>query len=96
MFRFSDRYKVFVDLYNLSNFLIPRDHIPPLSSRMKLTLRSSLVEGRYYSDSDSAHCSSESEDDIRSPLPDAMLDLTIAEHSLRTAFGESSVSDCED
>ncbi|CAH0560366.1 unnamed protein product [Brassicogethes aeneus] len=31
----SDRYKVFVDLFNLSTFLIPRKYIPPLSSFMK-------------------------------------------------------------
>lgn len=31
----SDRYKVFVDLFNLSTFLIPRDMIPPLTNKMK-------------------------------------------------------------
>lgn len=31
----SDRYKVFVDLFNLSTFLIPRSYIPPLSSSMR-------------------------------------------------------------
>ncbi|KAJ3646425.1 hypothetical protein Zmor_024013 [Zophobas morio] len=31
----SDRYKVFVDLFNLSTFLIPRSYIPPLSASMK-------------------------------------------------------------
>ncbi|XP_014216444.1 tryptophan 2,3-dioxygenase [Copidosoma floridanum] len=34
----SDRYKVFVDLFNLSTFLIPRHLIPPLSKRMKTRL----------------------------------------------------------
>ena len=34
----SDRYKVFVDLFNLSTFLIPRHAIPPLSSNMKKQL----------------------------------------------------------
>ncbi|XP_046394532.1 tryptophan 2,3-dioxygenase [Ischnura elegans] len=34
----SDRYKVFLDLFNLSTFLIPRSHIPPLSKGMKSTL----------------------------------------------------------
>ena len=34
----SDRYKVFVDLFNLSTFLIPRHCIPPLSSNMKKAL----------------------------------------------------------
>ncbi|KAK5644153.1 hypothetical protein RI129_007998 [Pyrocoelia pectoralis] len=31
----SDRYKVFVDLFNLSTFLIPRSMIPPLTPIMK-------------------------------------------------------------
>lgn len=34
MFNFSDRYKVFLDLFNLSSFLIPRDFIPPLTEQM--------------------------------------------------------------
>lgn len=63
----SDRYKVFLDLFNLSNFLIPRDQIPPLSSSMKARLRTALVGGRLY-DSDSAHFSDSSEDDQVSAL----------------------------
>ncbi|KAJ8668711.1 hypothetical protein QAD02_010374 [Eretmocerus hayati] len=38
----SDRYKVFVDLFNLSTFLIPRHLIPPLTKRMKTKLSISL------------------------------------------------------
>ncbi|XP_076760529.1 tryptophan 2,3-dioxygenase vermilion [Xylocopa sonorina] len=34
----SDRYKVFLDLFNLSTFLIPRHMIPPLSKHMKTKL----------------------------------------------------------
>ncbi|XP_066599386.1 tryptophan 2,3-dioxygenase [Prorops nasuta] len=34
----SDRYKVFLDLFNLSTFLIPRHLIPPLSKKMKTQL----------------------------------------------------------
>lgn len=34
----SDRYKVFLDLFNLSTFLIPRDHIPPLTEQMQTRL----------------------------------------------------------
>jgi len=34
----SDRYKVFLDLFNLSTFLIPRRYLPPLSARMKRRL----------------------------------------------------------
>ena len=35
---FSDRYKVFLDLFNLSAFLIPRAYIPELTPSMKRTL----------------------------------------------------------
>lgn len=31
----SDRYKVFIDLFNLSTFLIPRHLIPPLDPAMR-------------------------------------------------------------
>lgn len=34
----SDRYKVFLDLFNLSTFLVPRHMIPPLSKQMKTKL----------------------------------------------------------
>ncbi|XP_043289978.1 tryptophan 2,3-dioxygenase [Venturia canescens] len=34
----SDRYKVFLDLFNLSTFLIPRPLIPPLTKQMKMKL----------------------------------------------------------
>lgn len=34
----SDRYKVFLDLFNLSTFLIPREYIPPLNKDMKSKL----------------------------------------------------------
>ncbi|XP_046569229.1 tryptophan 2,3-dioxygenase-like [Haliotis rubra] len=34
----SDRYKVFLDLFNLSTFLVPRAYIPKLSSRLKRRL----------------------------------------------------------
>lgn len=34
VFHFSDRYKVFLDLFNLSTYLIPRTFIPPLTEHM--------------------------------------------------------------
>ncbi|GJQ65299.1 putative heme-dependent dioxygenase [Trypoxylus dichotomus] len=34
----SDRYKVFLDLFNLSTFLLPRNFIPPLTSHFKSSL----------------------------------------------------------
>lgn len=43
----SDRYKVFVDLCNLSTFLIPASAIPPLTAQMKqrLSIRQDSEEG---------------------------------------------------
>lgn len=43
----SDRYKVFVDICNLSTFLIPRDSIPILTPRMKkrLSIMEDIIEG---------------------------------------------------
>ncbi|XP_013384091.1 tryptophan 2,3-dioxygenase [Lingula anatina] len=40
----SDRYKVFLDLFNLSTFLIPRRCIPPLTRHMKRALSGSFTE----------------------------------------------------
>jgi tryptophan 2,3-dioxygenase len=42
----SDRYKVFVDICNLSTFLIPRSYIPALSVKMKkrLSIMDDLIE----------------------------------------------------
>ena len=73
----SDRYKVFVDLFNLSNFLIPRDRIPPLSSSMKVRLRTALVDGRL-DESDSAHFSDSSEEDQVSALTSLVENAGIA------------------
>lgn len=42
IYSFSDRYKVFLDLFNLSTFIIPRSYVPPLTQQMKYRL--SLVE----------------------------------------------------
>ncbi|XP_017766471.1 PREDICTED: tryptophan 2,3-dioxygenase isoform X2 [Eufriesea mexicana] len=44
----SDRYKVFLDLFNLSTFLIPRHMIPPLTKQMKTKL--SVVCNEWNSD----------------------------------------------
>ena len=65
-----------MDLFNLSNFLIPRDRIPPLSSSMKVRLRTALVEGRLY-DSDSAHFSDSSEEDQVSALTSLVTNASI-------------------
>eukprot|EP00106_Octopus_bimaculoides_P002430 XP_014769872.1 PREDICTED: tryptophan 2,3-dioxygenase-like [Octopus bimaculoides] len=34
----SDRYKVFLDLFNLSSYLLPREYIPMLDNQMKRRL----------------------------------------------------------
>lgn len=41
---FSDRYKVFIDLFNLASFLIPREFIPKLTREMKVRLSTASVE----------------------------------------------------
>jgi tryptophan 2,3-dioxygenase len=35
---FSDRYKVFIDLFNMASFLIPREFLPKLTNEMKMRL----------------------------------------------------------
>ena len=37
---FSDRYKVFLDLFNLSNYLVPRNYIPKLDMPTRQRLAS--------------------------------------------------------
>ena len=88
----SDRYKVFVDLFNLSNFLIPRDFIPPLSSSMKMRLRTSLVNGRLY-ESDSALCSDSSEDDQVPSVTSALNNVAIGTRS--TTAGDEEGHFCD-
>ncbi|XP_063238090.1 tryptophan 2,3-dioxygenase [Bacillus rossius redtenbacheri] len=60
----SDRYKVFLDLFNLSTFLIPRDFIPPLSRHMKSTLSISQDTGAQNGDDSD-------------PSPDAVSDRSV-------------------
>lgn len=52
----GDRYKVFVDLFNLSTFLIPRSCIPVLSPSMKQRL--SMMQGEY-ADEDDVHATTD-------------------------------------
>ena len=40
----SDRYKIFLDLFNISTFLIPLDQIPPLTTDMKAMLRTHTLD----------------------------------------------------
>ncbi|CAJ0578564.1 unnamed protein product, partial [Mesorhabditis spiculigera] len=54
----SDKYKVFIDLFNLSTWLIPRQYIPLLSARMVKT----LFEHSYLNGAGSATEGSEDED----------------------------------
>lgn len=45
----SDRYKVFLDLFNLSTFLIPRSYIPPLNKELKSKLGMAQVWTIFFS-----------------------------------------------
>ncbi|XP_011055913.1 PREDICTED: tryptophan 2,3-dioxygenase isoform X1 [Acromyrmex echinatior] len=56
----SDRYKVFLDLFNLSTFLVPRHMIPPLTKQMKMKL--SIASYNWIMDEDQ----DESADSLRS------------------------------
>ncbi len=40
----SDRYKVFIDLFNLASFLIPREFLPKLTTEMKMRLAVASLE----------------------------------------------------
>jgi tryptophan 2,3-dioxygenase len=44
----SDRYKVFVDFFNLSSYVVPRCRIPPLSEEMKDLLHVHFVTSEGY------------------------------------------------
>lgn len=48
----SDRYKVFLDLFNLSTFLIPRSYIPELSRRMRRRLSVLMIDEMVNDDDD--------------------------------------------
>ena len=41
----SDRYKIFIDLFNLASFLVPREFIPKLTNEMKICLSTASVNG---------------------------------------------------
>ncbi|BFZ14517.1 hypothetical protein BsWGS_17556 [Bradybaena similaris] len=56
----SDRYKVFLDLFNMSTYLIPRDYIPPLSRSLKRQL-SVLIHESMPRDSDDSDNDKEEE-----------------------------------
>ncbi|XP_043191544.1 tryptophan 2,3-dioxygenase-like isoform X2 [Amphibalanus amphitrite] len=61
----SDRYKVFLDLFNLSTFLIPRQYVPPLSRAMQFRLSHSISLGAGEAHEllyDSSHSEGEGED----------------------------------
>ncbi|CAF1578828.1 unnamed protein product [Adineta ricciae] len=48
----SDRYKIFIDLFNLASFLIPREFIPKLTNEMKVRLSIAKVEKTANEDDD--------------------------------------------
>ena len=67
---FSDRYKVFLDLFNLSTFIIPRDYIPPLSKPMKRTLSMLSAEESGIEENGSLETSSSLENSSVEQSPD--------------------------
>jgi len=40
----SDRYKVFIDLFNLSTYIVPRSYTPQLTQRMQRSLSVIAIE----------------------------------------------------
>ena len=61
-FCYSDRYKVFLDLFNLPSFLVPRQYIPLLNPSMRARLSTHFV-----SESDSAmYSQSDDSDELNS------------------------------
>jgi tryptophan 2,3-dioxygenase len=48
----SDRYKVFIDLFNLASFLIPREFLPKLTTEMKMRLAVASVGNTSTDDTD--------------------------------------------
>lgn len=51
---FSDRYKVFVDLFNLSTFLVPRHWIPKMNPSIhKFLYTAEYCDSSYFSSDDS-------------------------------------------
>jgi len=69
----SDRYKVFLDLFNLSTFLIPRRYLPPLSVRMKRRL--SLMQSTdSHVEDDNENCQSDEDEDESENGVDVLLD----------------------
>lgn len=69
---FSDRYKVFLDLFNLSTYVIPREYIPPLTMSMKRTLSTLFTEAESESGIEDQSSSLESSDQSTEEASNAM------------------------
>ncbi|CAF3126833.1 unnamed protein product [Rotaria socialis] len=48
----SDRYKVFIDLFNLASFLIPREFLPKLTTEMKMRLAIANIDPSKFDNED--------------------------------------------
>lgn len=68
----SDRYKVFLDLFNLSTYVIPREYIPPLTMSMKRTLSTLFTEAESESGIEDQSSSLESSDQSTEETSNAM------------------------
>lgn len=71
-YNFSDRYKVFLDLFNLSTYVIPREYIPPLTMSMKRTLSTLFTEAESESGIEDQSSSLESSDQSTEETSNAM------------------------
>ncbi|KAL4230055.1 tryptophan 2 [Mactra antiquata] len=78
----SDRYKVFLDLFNLSAFLLPRDYIPPLTSAMKRTL--SILSHEQIAELDADFEQSQSSSDSDEPINDKNSGANNGQEAVRT------------
>ena len=68
----SDRYNVFLDLFNLSTYVIPREYIPPLTMSMKRTLSTLQTEAEAESGIEDQASSLESSDQSNEDTSTAM------------------------
>ncbi|XP_071087214.1 tryptophan 2,3-dioxygenase-like [Haliotis cracherodii] len=79
----SDRYKVFLDLFNLSTYLVPRAYIPRLSSRLKRRLSvlstDQLMDDIHGDENEAANGERDSESADERTLVDGVVSFSIGD-----------------
>ncbi|XP_048243947.1 tryptophan 2,3-dioxygenase-like [Haliotis rufescens] len=79
----SDRYKVFLDLFNLSTYLVPRAYIPRLSSRLKRRLSvlstDQLMDDIHGDENETANGERDSESADERTLVDGVVSFSIGD-----------------